>query len=80
MTRPDEELAPSGQLEPDERDIEAPTTDAAEQATAADPAQAAGSGSGGGWRDGEPSRGLEVGEWDAMEQSVVVDLDDEYDR
>lgn len=75
MTRPDEDVAPGDHLEPDERDIEAPTTDAAEQA---DPVQA--EDGGGSWRGVEPSRELEVGEWDAMEQSVIVDLDDEYDR
>jgi hypothetical protein len=76
MTRPDEDLAPGDHLEPDERDIEAPTADAAEQAVAVGPVP----GDRGDWREGEPSRGLEVGEWDAVEQSVIVDLDDEYDR
>jgi hypothetical protein len=68
-TRPDEELAP---VEPAERDPEAPAPDAAEQAVAAYPGQEAGRTT--------PSRALEVGEWDAVEQSIVVDLDDDYDH
>jgi hypothetical protein len=69
MTRPDEDLAPGDHLEPDERDIEAPTTDAAEQARPAKPAD----------DPTEAQRGFEVGEWDAVEQAIVVDLDDEDD-
>jgi hypothetical protein len=69
MTRPDEDLAPGNHLEPDERDIEAPTADAAEQALAAKPAD----------NPTEVRRGFEVGEWDAAEQAIVVDLDDEDD-
>jgi hypothetical protein len=75
MTRPDEELAPgdrAGRLDPTERDLEAPTADAAEQAMSVKPVE-------------EPEstavrRSFEVGEWDAMEQSIVIDLEDEYDR
>lgn len=78
MTRPDEDLALGEDLEPDERDIEAPTADAAEQAASAEPGRADSGDRG--WRGGGPSRSLEVGEWDAFEQSVVVDFDDEYDR
>lgn len=76
MTRPDEELAPEEgveYLESDERDIEAPTADAAEQSVSAHPAEGA----------SEPApvrRGFDVGEWDALEQSIVVNLDDDYDR
>lgn len=77
MTRPDEDLVLGEHLEPDERDIEAPTADAAEQATSVEPGRAERGDTG--WR-GEPSRSLEAGEWDAFEQSVVVDFDDEYDR
>ena len=63
MTRPDEELGPENHLEPDERDIEAPPADTAEQAAPAKPA--------------EVRRGWEVGEWDAAEQAVVVDFDED---
>jgi hypothetical protein len=69
MTEPDEEeLVPDDHLDPEERDIEAPDADAAEQAAPADPA------------DGpvEVHRGLEVGEWDAIEQAHVVSFDDDY--
>lgn len=69
MAHSDEDfLRQDDHLDPDERDIEAPTEDAAEQAMPADPAQA----------PTEVHRGLEVGEWDAVEQAVVVDLDDDY--
>jgi hypothetical protein len=68
MANPDEDFALEDHLAPEERDPEAPAEDAVEQATTVDPA------------DGEPEvhRGLEVGEWDALEQARVVDLDDEY--
>lgn len=72
MTRPEDELVVGDHLDPDERDIEAPPADAAEQAAPVEPEDhnepAA-----------PPQRGLEVGEWDAFEQSIVVDLEDEYD-
>ncbi|MBO0870410.1 MAG: hypothetical protein J2P15_17790 [Micromonosporaceae bacterium] len=58
----------SDHLDPDERDIEAPEADAAEQALPADPVQ----------QPVEVQRGLEVGEWDAVEQARVVDLDEDY--
>lgn len=75
MTRPEEdlaeELARGDHLDPDERDLEAPPADAAEQATAANPVE----------QPTQLQRGLEVGEWDAFEQAIVVDLDqDDYDR
>lgn len=70
MTRPDEYLAPRNHLAPEERDIEAPSADAVEQAVPANPAD----------ESAEVHRGLEVGEWDAVEQAVVVDFDDDYDR
>lgn len=69
MTEPDEEeLVPNDRLAPEERDIEAPDADAVEQAAPADPA------------DGpvEVHRGLEVGEWDAIEQAHIVNFDDDY--
>jgi hypothetical protein len=59
-------------LDPDERDIEAPDADALEQRTPADPAEAAKQ------RPLEPTRSLEVNDWDALEQAKVVDLDDDY--
>ncbi len=52
-----------GALAPD-----APDADAVEQAIPANPAE----------RRVEVHRGLEVDEWDAIEQSRVVDLEDEY--
>jgi hypothetical protein len=55
-------------LNPDERDPEAPPEDALEQAIPANPAD----------RADPVRRGPEVGEWDAIEQSRVVDLDEEY--
>jgi hypothetical protein len=73
MTRPDEDLAPSdraGRLDPDERDIEAPDEDVAEQSVSANPVD----------EPAEVRRGLEVNEWDAVEQSIVVDMDDDYDH
>jgi hypothetical protein len=54
----------------DTGDLEAPTEDAAEQAVPAKPAE----------EPAEVSRGLEVGEWDAVEQSIVIDMDDDYDH
>ena len=68
MTRPDEDLSPSAHLGPEDRDPEAPEVDAVEQATPANPADA----------EPEVHRGLEVGEWDAVEQAQVVVLDDDY--
>jgi hypothetical protein len=68
MTQPDEEFVPEEHLGPEERDVEAPDADAIEQAAPADPAI----------DPVEVHRGLEVGEWDAIEQARVVNLDDEY--
>lgn len=68
MAEPDEDLALNDHLDPDERDLEAPAADAVEQATPANPVDA----------ETEVHRGLEVGEWDAVEQARVVDLDDDY--
>jgi hypothetical protein len=64
----DESLA--RRLDPDQRDIEAPTADAAEQATAANPADEVSS-------QLRP-RVFEVSEYDALEQERVVELDDDY--
>jgi hypothetical protein len=70
MTEPDDELLTLDErLDPDKRDIEAPTADAAEQAMPANPTD-------------EPattrSRAFEVNEYDAIEQERVVNLDDDY--
>lgn len=67
MTRPDDDLNLGEHVDPDERDLEAPPDDAAEQAVPVKPAEA----------PSEVRRGWEVNEWDAAEQAVVVDLDDE---
>lgn len=68
MADPEEDFAPEAHLAPEERDLEAPPEDAVEQATVAEPTEA----------DLEVRRGLEVDEWDALEQARVVELDDEY--
>ncbi|MFY1635223.1 hypothetical protein ACN27F_18430 [Solwaraspora sp. WMMB335] len=68
MTYPDEDLAPGDHLAPDERDIEAPSADAFEQSISARPSE----------QDAEIHRGLEVDDWDAVEQARVVDFDDDY--
>jgi hypothetical protein len=63
-------------LDPDDKDIEAPDieapdADALDQRTPADPAERA-------RHRLEPSRSLEVNDWDALEQAKIVDLDDDY--
>ncbi len=63
-----DELVPSDHFDPAKRDVEAPPEDAAEQATPADPTL----------QPVEVHRGLEVSEYDAVEQARVVDLDDDY--
>ncbi|MEV4753810.1 hypothetical protein AB0J86_01655 [Micromonospora sp. NPDC049559] len=68
MAQPDEEFAPGEHLVPEERDPEAPPDDALEQATVADPATEEGL---------DLHRGLEVDDWDAMEQARVVGRDDD---
>ncbi|MEU8295996.1 hypothetical protein AB0C04_01730 [Micromonospora sp. NPDC048909] len=69
MSQPDEDFAPSAHLSPEERDLEAEPADAVEQATTVDPIDG----------DPEPHRGLEVDDWDAMEQArVVVGDEDDY--
>lgn len=64
MAEPDEDFVT---LDPP-LDPEAPADDAVDQATPANPADA----------PEEVHRGLEVGEWDALEQARIVDLDDDY--
>lgn len=69
MTEPDEPLiGPGTRVAPDEHDSEAPDADVVEQALPANPAE----------QDGEVRRGIEVNDWDAIEQSRVVDLEDDY--
>jgi hypothetical protein len=73
MTRPDDESTTEehrGYPDPDSRDLEAPAVDAAEQSVSANPVE----------EPPEVRRGLEVGEWDALEQAIVVDLEDDYDH
>lgn len=70
MGQPDEDFAPGDHLIPDERDPEASPADAVEQATVADPNT-----------EDQPAvqRGLEVDEWDALEQARMVGpQDDDY--
>ncbi|MDT0533207.1 hypothetical protein RM555_29885 [Micromonospora sp. DSM 115977] len=67
MGQPEEDFAPSDHLSPEERDMEAEPADAIEQAAAIDPGDA----------DTEPHRGLEVDDWDAMEQARVVAADED---
>jgi hypothetical protein len=74
MTTPEEdrgieEIEPQPHLVPEERDPEAPDEDLVEQATPANPAE----------QPVTVHRGLEVSEYDAVEQARVVDLDgDDY--
>ncbi|GIJ22261.1 hypothetical protein [Micromonospora lutea] len=67
MGQPDEDFAPGDHLSPEERDLEAEPADAVEQAAVADPSQV----------EVEPHRGLEVNDWDAMEQARVVGADED---
>lgn len=69
MTAPEDEFTPADHLDPDERDPEAPIGDAVEQSVPADPGEA----------PAEIHRGLEVDEFDAIEQGQPVTQDpDEY--
>ncbi|MEU5779990.1 hypothetical protein [Micromonospora lupini] len=67
MGQPDEDFTPGDHLAADERDPEAEPADAVEQAAAVGPADV----------DPEPQRGLEVDDWDAMEQARVVTTDED---
>ena len=68
MAQPDEDaLVLDDHLDPAVRDIEAPPEDAVEQATPANPADA---------RE-RPRVPFEADEADAVDQSLVVDLDDD---
>jgi hypothetical protein len=63
-----EDFTPVDHLAPEERDPEASADDVLEQATLADPHE----------EEAEPHRGLEVDDWDAIEQARVVGPDDDY--
>ena len=67
MGQPDEDFTPGDHLAPDERDPETEPADAVEQATTVDPVDV----------DGTPQRGLEVDDWDALEQARVVTGDED---
>lgn len=67
MGQPDEDFTPGDHLAADERDPEAEPADAVEQATSVGPADV----------DAEPQRGMEVDDWDAMEQARVVTADED---
>ncbi|MEU4472653.1 hypothetical protein [Micromonospora sp. NPDC023888] len=67
MGQPDEDFAPGDHLAPDERNPEAEPADAVEQAAPAGPVDG----------DDAPQRGLEVDDWDAMEQARVVTGDED---
>jgi hypothetical protein len=68
MTQPDEDLITiEDHLRPEERDIEAPPEDVVEQATPANPADAT----------IEPRVPFEANEADALDQSRIVDLEDD---
>nr|MDT0661846.1 hypothetical protein [Micromonospora sp. DSM 115978] len=64
---PDEDFAPESHLDPDERDPEAPADDVVEQATPTEPVG----------EDQQVHRGLEVDEWDAIEQARIVGPEDD---
>lgn len=71
MVQPDEDFAPGHNLGPEERDLETSPEDAVEQATPVDLDV----------EELEPHRGLEVGDWDALEQARIVGpYDDDYER
>lgn len=69
MTAPDDEFTTLDEhLEPVVRDLEAPVDDAAEQSIPANPSDV----------PVLPRTSFEADEYDAIEQSRVVDLDDDY--
>jgi hypothetical protein len=68
MTVPDDDRVPEEHLEPGERDPEAAPEDVAEQARLARPAENG---------DVEIHLGDDASEWDAVEQSRIVELEDE---
>jgi hypothetical protein len=60
--------------QPDDLDFEAPEADAAEQATYADPAEDEDLAE----RKSMDSHSIEAPEWDVLEQSQAVPVDDDY--
>jgi hypothetical protein len=68
MTVPDDDREPRAHLEPGERDPEAAPEDVVEQSRPAHPAENG---------DVEVHLGDDASEWDAVEQSRVVELEDE---
>jgi hypothetical protein len=71
MTNPDEDFPGIDQdldFEPETSDIEAPRADSVEQAIPANPALVRAA----------PRMAFEAGEYDAIEQSRVVDFDEDY--
>ena len=81
MTQPDddfvlgEDFAPGDHLAPDERDPEASADDAVEQAVSADPTD---DGPASATDAGQLPRGIEVNEWDALEQARIIGPEDDY--
>jgi hypothetical protein len=67
---PESDALDTVDLNPDEQDLEAPEADALEQRILVDPTVAT--------RQLQPSRSLEVNDWDALEQAHVVDFDEDY--
>jgi hypothetical protein len=67
--QPEDFVVVHDHLDPAERDIEAPPEDAVEQATPVNPAD----------RPEEPRVPFEASEADALDQALVVALDDEYE-
>jgi hypothetical protein len=67
MTDP-EDITPGTRPDLEGRDFEAPSADAVEQATSADP----------GYDEPTISSSIEAPEWDAYEQTLIVQMEDEY--
>lgn len=68
MTVPDDDQVTHEHLEPDERDPEATPADVAEQSRAANPSENG---------EAEVHVGDDASEWDAVEQSRIVQLEEE---
>jgi hypothetical protein len=62
-----EDFTPESHLDPEERDPEATPYDVVEQATPTEPVD----------EEPEAHRGLEVDDWDAMEQARVIGPEDD---
>ncbi len=67
MTHP-EDITPGTRPDPAELGLEAPPADADERATSADP----------GYAEPTMSASIEAPEWDAYEQTLIVQMEDEY--